>query len=80
MPVCDHQTAEMANNEIAVAVTKLWDRDKSGLSENVAESTRSHNHRHRELIGNGGFLSLVCSFSLHSRERERKRSPVPVDS
>ena len=75
MPVCDRQTAEMANNEIVVAVTKPCDRDKSGLPEKVAESTRSHNHRHREPIGNGGFFSLVCSFSLHSRERERKRSP-----
>ena len=65
----------MASNEIEVAVTKLRDRGKSGLSKKAAESTRSHNHRHRELIGNGGFLSLMCSFSLHSGERERERSP-----
>ena len=73
--VCDRWTAEMASNEIEVAVTKLRDRGKSGLSKKAAESTRSHNHRHRELIGNGGFLSLMCSFSLHSGERERERFP-----
>ena len=69
--VRDRQTAEMANNEIKVAITKPRDRGRSGLSKKAAESMRSHNHRHREPIGNGGFLSLVCSFSLHSRERER---------
>ena len=68
--VCDRRTAEMANNQIKVAITKPQDRGKSGLSKKAAESTRSHN-RHRELKGNGGFLSLVCSFSLHSGERER---------
>ena len=73
--VCDRRTAEMANNEIKVAVTKPWDRDKSGLLKKAAERTRSHNYRHRELIGNDGFLSLVCSFSLHSGEQERERSP-----
>ena len=73
--VCDRRTAEMANNEIKVVVTKPWDRCKSGLSKKVAESMRSHNCRHRKLIGNGGFLSLMCSFSLHSVERERQRSP-----
>ena len=40
----------------------------------LAESTRSHNHRHRELIGNGGFLSLACSFSLLP-ESEKEKSP-----
>ena len=69
--VCDCRTAEMANNEIKVAVTKPWDRGRSGLLKKAAESTRSHNHRHREPIGNGGFLSCVCSFSLHSGEWER---------
>ena len=39
-----------------------------------AESTRSHNHRHREPIGNGGFLSLTCSFSLLP-ESEKEKSP-----
>ena len=68
--VSDRRTAEMANNQIKVAITKLQDRGKSGLSKKAAESTRSHN-RHRERKGNGGFLSLVCSFSLHSGERER---------
>ena len=37
-----------------------------------AESMRSH--RHREPIGNGGFLSLACSFSLLP-ESEKEKSP-----
>ena len=39
-----------------------------------AESMSSHNHRHREPIGNGGFLSLACSFSLLP-ESEKEKSP-----
>ena len=71
--VCDRRTAEMANNQIKVAITKPQDRGKSGLSKKAAESTRSHN-RHRELKGNGGFLSLVCSFSLLPESEKEKRS------
>ena len=54
-----------------------WQLQSRGIEANpvfrkkVAESTRSLNHRHRELIGNSGFFSLVCSFSLHSGEWER---------
>ena len=76
--MCDRRTAEMANNQIKVAITKPRDRGKSGLLKKAAESTRSHNHMHREPIGNGGFLSFVCSF-LTSFRRARK-VPVPVDS
>ena len=40
----------------------------------LAESTRSHNRRHREPISNGGFLSLACSFSLLP-ESKKDKSP-----
>ena len=39
-----------------------------------AESMSSHNHRHREPIGNAGFLSLACSFSLLP-ESKKEKSP-----